>query len=109
MLGLMSDCIELKTKWDKLNNKKVEARTTAGAWITTGVLEYRYNVFQRETDKRRAKNVALAHICNHCGMGFPTEKGLKQHIRVGTKCAKEQLKPKKSIRKQQTPKKRKHW
>ena len=34
--------------------------------------------------------------------------GLKQHVGIGKKCAREQLKPKQSIRKQQTPKKRKH-
>jgi hypothetical protein len=100
---LKSDRIELRTKWGKLNNTNVEARSTAGAWLTTAALEHRYKVFLRETGKRQAKNAALAHLCKRCGTGFVTENGLKQHIRIGTKCAKEQSKTKQAIRKQQTP------
>jgi 5-methylcytosine-specific restriction endonuclease McrA len=105
---LLSDNLEKRTKRKNRNNKKVEARSTAGAWITPAALEYRYEVFLRETGKRRTKAAALTHICEFCHAGFKTEKGMQQHIRKGTKCAKEQLKPKQSIRKQQTPKKRTH-
>ena len=105
---LLSDNLEKRTKWENRNNKKVEARLTAGAWVTPAALEYRYEVFLREIGKRQTKAAALTHICEFCQAGFTTEKGMQRHIRIGTKCAKEQLKPKQSIRKQQTPKKRKH-
>jgi hypothetical protein len=105
---LSSDNLEKKIKWNTLDKKQVKAGSTAGAWITQAVLEYRYKMFLFETKKRQTKAAALTYVCEFCQAGFKTEKGMQQHIRMGTKCAGNQLKPKQAIRKQQTPRKRKH-
>ena len=67
----------VRGKWSNIAGKQIAARSTMGHWPSVEAFRVRYNVFvDRTNSRRRSKQETKPVICEICGKGCKSERGL---------------------------------